>query len=228
MQIVLTEGQYKRLFEARMDGFRVDYLRSCNSYDERVKYCKKMLGFPIGKGSSRMVFQLDDETCLKLAINEKGIAQNLEEIKIARDNFISFIPKIYNGSDEENGLWVITQYVLPAKKTDFKKVLGIDFGDIIDYVLNTDRRFNYGNSFLVKMADNMVHHLYAKYEENDEVIELFNDIHEIKANYDQMVGDLSRINNWGMVRENGNTFMVMLDSGLSEEVYNQFYKPRFR
>ena len=70
--------------------------------------------------------------------------------------------------------------------------------------------------------------MYAKYEANDEVIELFNDIHEIKANYDQMVGDLSRINNWGMVRENGNTFMVMLDSGLSEEVYNQFYKPKWR
>ena len=228
MQIVLTEGQYKRLFEARMDGFRVDYLRSCNSYDERVKYCKKMLGFPIGKGSSRMVFQMDDETCLKLAINEKGIAQNLEEIKIARDGFISYIPKIYNGSDEENGLWVITQYVLPAKKTDFKKVLGIDFGDIIDYAVNTDRRFKYGNSFLVKMADNMINHLYAKYEENDEVIELFNDIHEIKANYDQIVNDLSSIRNWGMVIENGNTFMVMLDSGLSEEIYNQFYKPRFR
>ena len=155
MQIVLTEGQYKRIFEARMDGFRVDYLRSCNSYDERVKYCKKMLGFPIGKGSSRMVFQLDDETCLKLAINEKGIAQNLEEIKIARDNFISYIPKIYNGSDEEDGLWVITQYVLPAKKSDFMKVLGINFNDIIDYVLNTDRRFDYRNSYHIKMADNI-------------------------------------------------------------------------
>ena len=228
MQIILTEGQYKRLFEARMDGFRIDYLKSCDTFNKRLKYCKEMLGFPIGKGSSRVVFQMDDETCLKLAINDKGIAQNLEEIKIASDGFISYIPKVYNGSDEENGLWVITQYVLPAKKEDFKKVLGIDFGDIIDYVINTDRRFDYKNSFHLKMADNMIHHLYAKYEANDDVIELFNDIHDIKANYDQMVGDLSRINNWGMVRENGNTFMVMLDSGLSEEVYNQFYKPKWR
>ena len=137
MQIVLTEGQYKRLFEARIDGFRVDYLRSCNSYDERVKYCKKMLGFPIGKGSSRMVFQLDDETCLKLAINEKGIAQNLEEIKIARDGFISYIPKIYNGSDEEDGLWVITQYVLPAKKTDFKNCREQDTSQCSSYKLES-------------------------------------------------------------------------------------------
>jgi hypothetical protein len=27
-----------------------------------------------------------------------------------------------------------------------------------------------------------------------------------------------------MVRENGNTFMVMLDTGFSEEVRNQFYR----
>ena len=93
-------------------------------------------------------------------------------------------------------------------------------------------------TLLFPTNDEAVEMLCGRYEEykkrfalgvpEPKVIELFNDIHEIKANYDQMVGDLSRINNWGMVRENGNTFMVMLDSGLSEEVYNQFYKPRWR
>ena len=138
-----------------------------------------------------------------------------------------YIPKIYNGSDEENSLWVITQYVLPAKKPDFEKVLGMDFGDMEDFVRNTDRRFDYksGNVNL-KLADNMVQHLYDKYESNDLVIELFNDISDLKANYDQIMGDLARINNWGMVRENGNTYMVMLDTGFSEEVYNQFYRRR--
>jgi hypothetical protein len=76
----------------------------------------------------------------------------------------------------------------------------------------------------MKQADKMIFHLYQEYENNEEVIELFNDISDLKANYDQFVADLSRIQNWGMVRENGNTFMVMLDTGFSEEVYNQFYK----
>ena len=226
MKIFLKENQFKNIFEARMDGFRIDFLTSCKSFNEKVKYCKQMLGFPIGNGSSRLVFQLDDETCLKLAKNEKGVAQNLAEISIASDRFVSYIPKIYNGSDEENGLWIITQYVLPAKEEDFKKTMGIDFKDVTDFVLNMDRSYDRKDSFLRKMADSMIHHLYQKYEDNEEAIELLNDIHELRASYDQFVGDLSRISNWGMVRENGKIYMVALDTGLSEEVFNQFYKRR--
>lgn len=226
MKIFLRENQFKNIFEARMDGFRIDFLTSCKSFNEKVKYCKQMLGFPIGNGSSRLVFQLDDETCLKLAKNQKGVAQNLAEISIASDGFVSYIPKVYNGSDEENGLWIITQYVLPAKEGDFKKTMDIDFKDIKDFVLNMDRSYDRKDSFLRKMADSMIHHLYQKYEDNEEAIELLNNIHELKASYDQFVGDLSRINNWGMVRENGKVYMVALDTGLSEEVFNQFYKRR--
>ena len=226
MKIFLRENQFKNIFEARMDGFRIDFLTSCKSFNEKVKYCKQMLGFPIGNGSSRLVFQLDDETCLKLAKNQKGVAQNLAEISIASDGFVSYIPKVYNGSDEENGLWIITQYVLPAKEGDFKKTMDIDFKDIKDFALNMDRSYDRKDSFLRKMADSMIHHLYQKYEDNEEAIELLNNIHELKASYDQFVGDLSRINNWGMVRENGKVYMVALDTGLSEEVFNQFYKRR--
>ena len=184
-----------------------------------------MLGNHIGKGSSRLVYQIDDETCLKLAWNEKGVAQNLEEISITRDGFISYIPKIYNGSDEENGLWIITQYVLPAKEADFKEILGIPFKDVAKFARNTDDRFNYkrGSDF-VRTADKTVQFLYEKYEDNDNVISLFNDISDLKANYNQLVTDLAETRNWGMVRENGNTFMVMLDTGFSEEVQNQFYR----
>ena len=131
-----------------MPGFRLDYLTSCKSFSKKVKYCKEMLGAPIGNGSSRMVFQIDDETCLKLAKNEKGVAQNMEEMSIARDGFISYIPKVYNGSDTENGLWIVTQYVLPAKASDFKKVLGIPFSDVSLFASHTDKRFNYSSTMI--------------------------------------------------------------------------------
>ena len=163
---------------------------------------------------------------LKQKKKKKGVAQNLEEMSISSDGIISYIPKVYNGSDKENGLWIVTQYVLPAKVEDFKKVIGVDFNDVADLALNTDRSMERGQSFLTKMADNMIHHLYEKYDQNDMAIELFNDIHEIKADYDQYVGDLSRIENWGLAYENGQAFLVMLDIGLSEEVFNQFYRRR--
>ena len=222
MKIILTENQYNTLTEAMMPGFRLDYLTSCKSFSKKVKYCKEMLGAPIGNGSSRLVFQIDDETCLKLAKNQKGIAQNLEEIRIGSDNIISYLPKIYNGSDEENGLWVVTQYVLPAKKSDFKKVLGVPFNVVSEFAEKLDMSFR--RNFWSNQASKRIHELYLQYENNDLLIELFNDMNELKASYEQAVGDLTRINNWGLVRENGQDFLVMLDSGLSEEIFKQFYR----
>lgn len=73
--IVITESQYKRLFEAAMDGFSLEQLSNIRSFRDRLAYCKQMLGPSIGKGSSRIVFQIDDEKVLKLAMNGKGVAQ---------------------------------------------------------------------------------------------------------------------------------------------------------
>ena len=97
--------------------------------------------------------------------------------------------------------------------------------DVAKFADNTDDRFNYkrGSNF-IRTADKIVQFLYEKYEDNDNVISLFNDISDLRANYNQVVADLRAIQNWGMVRENGNTFMVMLDTGFSEEVQNQFYR----
>lgn len=66
----------KRINEAMSENFSFDMLKSIRSLRGRLKYCKKHLGLPLGKGSSRICFQLDDDRILKLAINNKGIAQN--------------------------------------------------------------------------------------------------------------------------------------------------------
>ena len=225
MKIYITEKQHRNIFEAMMPGFRLDMLISAKSFVSRFEYCKKMLGNPIGNGSSRVVFQIDDETCLKLAKNAKGVAQNMEEIRVLSNSYLSYVPKIYNGSDEEHGLWIITQYVIPAKKEDFERILGIPFLVIQKFAESTDKRFNYRlGQGVMTHANKVIENLYSKYENNDLVIELFDDIHCLKADYEQFVGDLANIKNWGMVMENGSTFLVMLDTGLGEEIFNQYYK----
>jgi glutamate mutase epsilon subunit len=115
---------------------------------------------------------------------------------------------------------------LPAKIEDFKEVLDVDFKDISKFASSLDTSFSRKNDNSVKMADKAIHYIYNKYENNDDAIELLNDIQELKADYNQIVADLSRIENWGMARENGQTFLVMLDTGLSEEIFNQFYRRR--
>lgn len=224
MKIHITEEQHKKLFEARIDGFRLDVLVSAGSFKRRLEYCKKMLGRPIGSGSSRVVFQLDDYSVLKLAKNPKGIAQNMEEIRLGTEPYLSLLPKVLNGTDENNGLWIVSEYVLPAKKADFKKVLGIPFDILQRFVWSVfmDSKPGYN-----KFADSVRHELYDEYEQNDDVIDLFNEIHVLCMDFNQDIGDLKQIANWGMCMRNGRPTIVILDSGLSFEIYDTYYN-RFK
>lgn len=221
--VIIQESQYKKLFEARMDGFRLDNLRNMN-FRGRIKYLNSTLGQPIGKGSSRWVYQVDDYTVLKLAINEKGIAQNECEYRLLKDDFLSIIPKVFNGSDEENFQWIITEYVLPAKKSDFKKLVGVYFPLIADFCSKTD--ISRGNSPGSQQAYHELMKMYDKYEENEALIELFNDIASYAADYDRPVGDLTRIVNWGLANRKYGPELVILDAGLSYDVFDKYYGGR--
>jgi len=226
MKVYLKENQFKNLFEARMDGFRVDYLTNCKSFEERVEYCKQMLGFPIGDGSSRIIFQLDDETCLKLAKDEKGIAQNKEEMAVGFNHNEEYMPKVYNGTDENNALWIVAEYVIPAREEDFYKVAHVNFADVSKFAVFLDNYIEIRDLYVRSMAKFVLDGIAYKYGSNKRAVELFESICDFKSTYKQYVGDLGRIDNWGIARRKGRTVFVMLDTGLSKDVYNQFYSRR--
>lgn len=226
MRINITENQYKKLTEAALPGFRLDVLRSSGSYQKRVNYCREMLGKPIGNGTSRTVFQIDDYSCLKLAKNNAGLAQNLREIEMGNEPYLSCFPKVLNGTDERNGLWIVSEFVLPLLKkgAEFEEVLGIPFSEIdkfIFVVMSCGRR-GYNERY-----EKMKNDMYAKYESNDEVIQLFNDLYELYYSYDHSIRDLRDYNNWGLTLRDGQPTFVILDAGLSDEVDRQYYS-RFR
>ena len=222
--IVLNERQYNNLFlmsEAMMEGFRLDMLRG-KSFRQKVIYLNEYLGKPIGRGSSRYVYQIDDNTVLKLAINAKGLAQNEREYSILRDQYSSIVPNVYNGSDDTNYEWIITDFVLPASKNDFKALVGVPFETIqrycvwADTIIHPERdRGNYKSK--------MRHEFYIDNENNEELIELVSAIDDLIGSYDIEPGDLSKLNSWGIKNYNGQAGLVVLDTGLSADVYKQYY-----
>jgi len=224
MKLLITEKQYKKIFEAKIEGFRVDYLSSCSTYDEMIIYCKKMLGEPIGVGSSRIVFQIDDETCLKLAKNNAGIAQNKEEINVGLNSGLTCVPKIFNGSDVKNGIWVISEYVLPAEKGDFRKVFGIKFDDVCAFCLHLQGT---NNNFLSDFHKKCVKDIFDDYSWCVNGTKLLKEIAFLYDNYNSLVNDLANINNWGLCRRNRKTYMVMLDAGCSVDIFKKYYGIRF-
>ena len=221
--VIIKESQYKKLFEARMDGFRLDTLRNL-SFKDKIKYLNSTLGEPIGKGSSRWVYQVDDYAVLKLAVNSKGIAQNEAEYSMLSDGLLSIIPKVLNGSDEENYQWIVTEFVLPAKKSDYKKILNIDFLEIAKFCSNTD--ISRGRGSYANVAYRQLVEMYDKYEGNDDIIEFLNDISSYAADYDRPVGDLTRIVNWGLTNREYGPELVILDAGLDYDTYDKYYKRR--
>ena len=222
MKINITTKQYKTLTEAMMPGFRLDVLRSSGSYQKRVRYCMEMFGNPIGNGSSRTVFQIDDACCLKLAKNNAGLAQNIREIELGTEPYLSCFPKIFNGTDENNGLWIISEFVLPLLKKgkEFEEVLGVPFSEIQSFIVAVIRCGRRGYN---KQWENIKNGMYKVYEDNEDVIQLFNELYELYYSYNHSIRDLQDYHNWGItLRDNQPTF-VILDSGLSDEVDKQFY-----
>lgn len=218
---IVRESIQHVLLEARMDGFRLDALRDM-PLKKRIAYCKQWLGEPIGEGSSRMVFQLDDETVLKLAMNKAGIAQNAEEYQLSDDYYAqgnyNFLVKVYNGSDEENNEWLISEYVLPAKAADFKEIIGKPFSvlqNFIYWAMADSKRA----AFFTTMSDQEAVDLI-----NNDNTGFFASLEDFIRSYDYLANvDLVSLRNWGIVLRDGKPSLVILDTGLSDTVFRKYY-----
>lgn len=197
-----------KLNEAVSDEFSFETLKLLPSFNRRLTYCKEHLGPNIGQGSSRIVFQLTDEICLKLAKNEKGIAQNELEFRNSEDYYIdNLFPKVFDESDSENYLFLVSEYVLPAKKSDFNIVENISFNDF-ETILTQLRR-----GIRLTQEENNI------YDESD----LVRGIYDYAINYDVPIVELTRIQNYGLVYRDNQATIVLLDSGFNDDIYQQHY-----
>jgi len=215
--IVLTEEQQSRILNEATDGkFSTDELESIRTYAGKVRYCKEHLGQPIGNGSSRMVFQIDDERCLKLAKNEKGTAQNRVESEGWKQRYDIF-PRIFS-ADYDNDMWIECEYVLPAKRSDFKACLGVTFDEFVDFCYTTFARYSrYGGWRHIEMSD-------ERYSELTDELEFFSDLEDYLCNSQEENADIVAIRNWGLAKRDGGAMPVLLDHGLTQDVYNTYYR----
>lgn len=205
---VITEATDGRFDASELSGMR--------SFAERVRYCREHLGAPIGNGSARMVFQIDDEKCLKLAKNQKGVAQNGVESDYYKRRYDIF-PKVFE--TDNDGLWIVCEFVLPAKKSDFKACVGVSFDDFVKWMYTTyaryDRKYMHGSWYT------MDDETYGDLVENNE---FFQEMEDYLCNYMAADQDMLAIRNWGLAMRDGHAWPVLLDHGLTDDVYNTYYK----
>jgi hypothetical protein len=219
--ICITESQYKSLLlnEAQDDVFSLEELSAIKSFRGRYNYCVQHIGNHVGKGSSRATFQLSDEKVLKLAINEKGIAQNSQEGQ--KDYYLEqldVIPKLFETDDDYK--WIISEYVLPAKAQDFKVCLGVDENTFYRFII-TDwvERCGTARDKQIQEYNMLSKGKYEELLENENLIPWDDYI----GNYRPSYGDMVARRNYGMTMRNGYPTIVLLDSGLTDEIWNQYY-----
>lgn len=217
-KILLSENKLRKIIrktilEAMDDSFSYDELSSLRHFSEKVAYCKKHLGPPIGNGSSRLVFQIDDEKCLKLAKNNKGLAQNNAEFDWFAQNY-GVLPNIYQSADDNS--WILVEYVLPAKAKDIQVCLGVDLNTFQRFI---DTAYSYYSRF--RSYNLLSDEEFSEMCENNE---WFESLYSYMADYQVPSGDLKRLANLGMVLRDGKPQIVILDSGLTQQIYDEYYK----
>lgn len=70
------------------------------------------------RGTSRIVVPIGDQYVLKVAYNEKGVSQNLNEYRVYKDMphyYKRFLAKVIK-ADETCGTWLIQQRVKPVRR----------------------------------------------------------------------------------------------------------------
>jgi len=177
-------------------------LSKLDTHKARVDYAERCLEH-LSSGSSRVIYKMDDNV-LKLAKNDRGIAQNkVEANPKMKSKYIN--PTI---KADKNGVWKISPYLEKITEKEFEELTGInfkDFGEVASYEMNKGE----DSDPKPKVKD------YDKIAKSDIVKEFI----RLGKEFDLLSGDMVRISSFG--KNDGHP--VLLDSGLNSKVFSEYY-----
>jgi mRNA-degrading endonuclease RelE of RelBE toxin-antitoxin system len=195
-------------------SFNMETLLSQPSYAKKIKYAEDHLT-RLASGSSRVVFKIDDEKVLKVAKNEKGIAQNTVESDWGIQKTSSIVAKVFES--DENNIFVEMEYAKKITPSLFKKIVGVSLEELHQYLVYYVSQLNRQKwGYAIKVPENV-----ERFTENDWIKELIDLYH----NFDILIpGDFGRISSYGLVLRNEIPTVVITDFGLTDQVYQDYYK----
>lgn len=181
-------------------------LEKLDTHAARKKYAEKNLK-RLSSGSSRLVYLTDDDTIVKLAKNDKGIAQN--EVEANPKMKSKYLNKILGHA--KDFVWIETCFLDKITEKDFEEMTGMDFksfGESVDYGLKN----------ISKSSDK------KKPKNYDDIVksEIYKELKRLGDKFKLMPGDLSRISSWGT--KDGNP--ILIDAGLTQKVFEDFYEDK--
>ena len=192
-----------------------------NSFESIVDYALER-SKKIGTGSSRIAFEVEYKgrpTILKIAKNEKGLAQNEVESKMLSDGYIEkmelTIPLIDYDTTNIQPLWIHTE---KANKVTEKKLCKLLHCDSLFQLIQIVKS-KYKHSSLYAHYYNELKEINTE-EELDDLEELIDNLYSLSKDFNIALGDFQKTDSWGLYKGKP----VIIDIGLSMEVYDLHYK----
>ena len=110
------------------DSFDINRFKKIDDLHLAVVYAERFLT-KLGQGSSRSAFLLSSRYALKIAINEKGLAQNEAEVDVyTNPQSRPIVARIYSSGDANQ--WLIADLVKPLDNIEeFESLTGTDWVD---------------------------------------------------------------------------------------------------
>lgn len=206
---IFAEPEYAQ----KCSTFNVQELHTIHSWAGKLRYLENCL-HRLGKGSSRAVYLLGPTKVIKLAINKKGIAQNEREagLKTGAKMYSNVMAQIIDY--DENDLWVEMEV---AKKLDlklFRKITGMSF-----------KTFSMA-MWRLNMAEKGYNQYYDDIPDEIKENEFFQEVEDAINYLKVSPGDLMSKNQFGMVDRDGQTKIVIIDYGINDQIYDDFYRKK--
>lgn len=179
-------------------------IEKLETYNARKKYAERNLKH-LSSGSSRIVYLTPQKTIIKLAKNDKGIAQNKAEAN--PDMKSKYLNQILGCA--KNYAWCETHYLEKITEKDFEEMTHLnftDFGDALRFGLKDVS----GNSDLEKPEN------FDKVSKSD----IYKELKDIGERFKLLPGDLARISSWGT--KDGRP--VLIDAGLTRDIFDEYYE----
>ena len=201
------------------------YKQQGTTFKSRLQYALDRAK-KLGTGSSRVATIIEYQgrpTVLKIAKNQKGLAQNSVEASILDDGYASqlgiLIPLIDYDEQNREPSWIHTEM---AQKANEKQLCSIIGCDSLSQLVNMAWAIT-GKKKYLGTHQQYVEYLQKKGKSEQEIetcTEYANKLAELNSSFDVELGDFTRAANWGLY--NGNP--VIVDVGFNSNVLNQYYK----
>jgi hypothetical protein len=201
-------------------SFSFEEFNNIKSYNGKLKYANERLQ-KISSGSARVVYKVDEEKVLKIAKNKKGIGQNSIESDWGLQRMSDIVAKIFDTNDDH--FWVEMELAKKLTPNRFKQLVGMGVNEVQDilnvmYTLNNSSRRNY-------LKPEQLKELHDEFSQKVNDNEFLTSLTDMIINFGMKYpGDFGRVNSYGEVLREGVPTIVLVDFGLSESVWDDFYK----